>query len=149
MNILKQVCTKDQGKWLLELGVKNESLFCYTGEWHVSEDPQSVDLTSTVYSEFAGWAYNSRIPAFTVSELGVMLSSESGKYVVQTAYNDHFGEWNCEYFVMKETDEEIEWQLEHSEEWESEAVARAHMLIHLLEKKKLTVEEVNQRLIKS
>jgi hypothetical protein len=151
MKIENQVCTLEQAKKLKELGVKQDSLFWYTQDktpnnpnlnlygWPQESMPviimfgqQSKISTSDVYVEYS---------AFTVAELGVML-----QYVgVYSSVNSVLGNWAIHH-VNGYADYELR-QPGNFNNYQWEAEARAAILIELLEDKKITVEEVNQRLI--
>jgi hypothetical protein len=122
MKLEEQVVSLELAKKLKELGVKQESLFYwksfYTGDAVlVTGKPQK----SNKYNSYS---------AFTVAELGEMLP-----WLVEVAEQGYFlnmvknGKKEWQWDVWYELDDDI---LE-SVEAESEANARASMLIYLLE----------------
>lgn len=120
MKIQDQVCTLEQAKRLRELGVRQESLFYHTHseKWGVMPR-KSIDFSGNPSS------------AFTVAELGVMLGTEewSTNYKKQNIFY-----WDAELFALP------------FGAYQTEAEARAAMLIHQLENKLITPEQVNARL---
>jgi hypothetical protein len=149
MKLNNQVCSLEQAKRLNELGITQETFFCYAGGINDTVPPQLL-TTDYVYSECAGWAYNERIAAFTVAELGAMLpewtandtlrleqwaTERQEKRAIQ--YRKNPGE-----FHPTDTPENAIFR-------RTEAAARADMLIYLLEHKYVTPEEVNARLLNS
>lgn len=161
MKLSKQVVSLEQAKKLKELGVEQESLFCFIGDDNPDPKynlPHKLYLTNEAYSEVgAGW-YENRIAAFTVAELGVMLpepfvkrfdfpgytTPKSKKYEVffSTWFWDASGKrtFGCRY----DHDGNINISLGSSIGCEAEA--RAALLIHLIENNHITVEAINQRL---
>lgn len=136
MQLEKQVCSLELSKKLKELGVKQESLFYWVHD----------DLTSTYLAtekqlpiiqagynriphqsmaEDYGWRENvEKCSAFTVAELGEMLKGEFDSGVRK----EHSF---CEYF--KSDGEQL------IEEADTEADARAKMLVYLIENKLITL----------
>ena len=111
MDLSKQVISLELAQKLKDLGVKQESLFCWKpdGGWHLSQ-------------KFGQHS----ISAFTVAELGDILSSTS--YNWQNAKYDHEaakGRWFISDYSNK-----LPVQVE-----ETEADARAKMLVYLIENK--------------
>ncbi len=91
-------------------------------------------------------------PAFNAAELGVMLPCESGMKFFESYYNDHLGSWVCEFRGFKTSEENEEWDFSkpppkiHETEADTEAEARADMIIWLLENESVTAEEINNLL---
>lgn len=126
MNLDSQVCSLELAKKLKDLGVKQESLFCFrrwiapqgssyvAGEWRISLFKSSVRDY-----EF--------ISAFTVGELGEMLPEwfDSCKRAEK--------DWTCRV-MEKHSDKNY-----HAFSY-NEANARAEMLIYLIEKGLITYE---------
>jgi hypothetical protein len=111
-----QVCSLELSKRLEELGVKQESLFCWCGEvGHIN-----LELNAVYDSECN--PYYKICSAFTVAELGDILPNwfDSGR----REENDYM----CRVFE-KESD------IRHHTFDGTEANARAKMLIYLLENK--------------
>lgn len=128
MNIRNQICTFQQAKRLKELGVIQESEFVYfIDEYHLVRRNRNYDLSEIDYC------------AFTVAELGVMLPE-------MFASRFGAGAWIC-YNDKGESEQYPENFCDVISNTEAEA--RSAMLIHLLETKAITAEEVNQRLINS
>ena len=136
MKLQDQVCTLEQAKKLKELGVIQDSIFCFIGDGN--PDPKYFTSFEIYYSANAmlevgaSW-HEHRIAAFTVAELGIMLPSET---LTIRRGSESFPNW--------------EWENEGRQTgwgcFNTEAAARADHLIMLLENKLITVEEVNKRL---
>jgi hypothetical protein len=140
MNLEQQVCSLDLAKRLKELGVKQESQFY----WRCAAT-QHIKRAS--YLWFANGAILKQemldaageVSAFTVAELGEMLpmfvkeEKYSLRYSFWTARVNDGNEWGCAY------------EGEHSNLGgyvfiaDTEADARAKMLVYLLENKLVTV----------
>jgi hypothetical protein len=114
MTLEQQVVSLDLAKKLKELGVKQESLFC----WY----KHKKDGWTLVWPWAKGYEY---ISAFTVAELGEILPDE-----VST---NKYTEPDLKTFMCK-LHAEGDWQkyIEITED-STEADARARMLIYLLE----------------
>lgn len=150
MDIQKQCCTAQQAERLRELGVAQNSYFCYahdvkkmhpsfngeTTEWEAeyNETPAFMEVGS---ASFDGLVYYC---AFTVAELGEAIKLH-GLY---TSINTVFHGWAVHH-VNGYTD--FDFPRGDSNSRETEAEARADILIHLLENKLISAEEVNQRLL--
>ncbi len=115
-----QVCMIEQSKKLLELGVDQKSEFFHT----------KSALGDAIVDKRLASNYHYRIPAFTVSELGIMLPAKSWSYRTEGGF------WICKTCGTKSTP-----MLANTE-----AEARAIKLIHLIETGSITVQEVNERL---
>ena len=133
MKLEQQVCTLEQAKKLKELGVEQKVLY----QWKVN-DVQTVviDTPMAMWIErYVPPVGNAFYAAFTVAELGVMLPSET--------FTQRTGSEDSEY-------DNWEWVDDGNGNanglYETEAEARAAMLIYLLENHLTTPEEVNQRL---
>jgi len=125
MNASQQVCTREQGERLKELGVTALSLFAYQREGGI--------VISHYAPEPFEWLSNP--PAFTVAELGQMLNSE--EYTIRRGSElSEYANWEwCN------DDNEAAYGL-----FASEAEARADRLIVLLESSVVTIEQVNARI---
>lgn len=125
MKLENQVVSLELAKRLKELGVKGSSVF-----WWLN----LADGWKVLYYDFAS-EYDpiNPIQAWTVAELGEMLPEtvSSGKT------------WGGGYRALFVSDAH---KIIHQEDAPTEADARAKMLIHLLENKLITVEEVTARL---
>lgn len=151
MKLQDQICTLEQAKKLRELGVDFYGLFVHYTNKVLTEDRGVILKEKTASWAAIGEIKNGGVinyyPAFTSSELGIMLPETNGVMAFSTHYNDHFGQWECELRDL------VKWEggesmppLAHEEEADTEAEARAAMLIHVLENKLATVEEINNRL---
>jgi hypothetical protein len=126
MRLEDQVCALEYSKRLDELGVKRESLFyhqissSYLGEHH------SIRIWFQPRID-----YGKEYHAYTVAELGEMLPNMSMSF---RAYNKIYSQENwliqCSHY-------------ESNLSSDSEANARAKMLIHLIENGYVKVEELN------
>ena len=128
MKLQDQVCTIEQGKRLMELGVNAPSLFYYAGD----------SIRVSISEEFSGSAIvlNMDNPnschAYTVAELGAMLPAlVTSKRTVSTGEWYIFGSENTGYVCDR---------------FKTEAEAKASFLIHLLEQNLITAEECNKRI---
>jgi hypothetical protein len=127
MELKNQVCSLEQAKKLKELGVKQESLFYFVEE-EVSVADYHTALVwkieyegNQAYVEDIEW--ETRISAFTASELGEMLRSSNDDIIYHTSTTKVALEiFDGEYFSS-----------------EIEADARAEMLIYLLENKLISL----------
>lgn len=132
MKLESQVCSLELSKWLKELGVKHESLFW----WVINFDKETVRLvyeTKTGYYLDTGAGYDPRLfkhldmySAFTVAELGEMLPRRYGTFKTNNntfeCFDDfQFNGGDCIFHA------------------DTEADARAKMLIYLLENKLITL----------
>lgn len=122
MKIEDQVCSLELAKRLKELGVKQDSLFC----WH--DDTILEYLPSDIRNEKVC------IAAFTVAELGEMLpESYKSEFISKSRlaiYKHHYGYYICYEGLDYEGWKKI-MTIEFKEE--TEANARAKMLIWLIE----------------
>lgn len=125
MKLENQVITKEQSQKLYDLGIRGESLFYHTESKFGVMPKSSIDFKN-------GYVKN----AFTISELGQMLPSETG--------TERTGSEDSEYANW-------EWASESDQIgmglFATEVEARADMLIHLLENKLVNVEACNIRLL--
>ena len=130
MKIENQVVTIEQAKKLKELGVTAEPLF-----WYVIDIDPITPLDIIQKWQHSNFDQCEKYPAYTVAELGVMMPSET--------FTQRTGSEDSEY-------DNWEWVDDGNGNanglYETEAEARASMLIYLLENNLTTPEEVNQRL---
>lgn len=125
MTVEQMCCTREQSKRLRELGIDQKSYFYHTIV-HVTHLPY-VPIGETWDKDLIG-------SAWTVGELGIMLPIMF---------------WDCMNYKFSDG-----WEIHYSDAvpavelsyFETEAEARATMLIYLLEKEFITIEEVNKRL---
>jgi len=121
MKLENQVCCLDLSKRLKELGVKQESYFYWNTEF---SKPKVVDRTRIVTAPiYFGDKY---VSSFTVAELGEMLPENTSTFKEPVGKR----EWVC-------TRNEPSVMLSFREN--TEADARAKMLVYLLENKLITL----------
>jgi hypothetical protein len=132
MKLQSQVCTLEQSKRLKELGIIQES---YLYHYFFDNVPRNLSGQWKLHHEYhKNFEHYS---AFTVAELGVMLS---------TTDNIH---WSSRIMTDKISYCHVELYNDAWGAYENEAKGRAELLIHLLNNNVLTPEEVNTRLIQS
>lgn len=128
MKIENQVCSLEQSKRLLGLGIEGNSFFM----WHIGGVTGEWIVIDSVHSNIT----NEDFPAFTLSELGQMLNSET--------YTQRTGSEDSEYANW-------EWINDGNETGSGlfgyEVWARADMLIACLENGSLSSENCNKRLV--
>lgn len=142
MKLIDQVCTIDQAKHLKELGVEQKSLFYFHhafdkpvfGETPVTETGKQYKKVQVCNDK------NGSFAAFTVAELGVMIQ-QIGLY---TCVNTVLMGWAVHH-VNEYADYEFK-QPGNMNSYDTEAQARAAILIELLEDKKVSVSGINDRL---
>jgi hypothetical protein len=136
MQLYKQVCTLAQSARLVELGVNIEPFLWWVQERAYPDNcnvltaehkPKGIDIDAFII-----------LPAYTVAELGEMLPIEYGtlpdeypekeQRIYYAVKSSRFGDYNQHLPV----------------DFETEAEARAAMLIHLLEQGVLKPEQINQ-----
>ena len=142
MRTKDQVCTFEQANKLKKLGIKQESLF-----YHFLSEENDIAIVSCDIVEFI--KVGTLFSAFTVSELGEMLPN-----ILPDEYSD-YGKVLMQIFPDGKTQKEyateyvsINGELDYgatifSEEGRTEAESRAAMLIFLLEKGIVKVEDIN------
>lgn len=152
MKLENQVCTFEQAKKLKELGVSSRSKFVIA----LQEDGETGTYCFVINNGIPVSVYDGTnkslyktIPVYTVAELGAMLPDTynrifNGASMAQITSCRHFSEKTYCLFVeeLVNTDETFLIDVRK----DTEAEARAAMLIYLLEKNITTVEEVNNRL---
>lgn len=150
MKVENQVCTLEQAEKLNMFGVKQIGHFSYKYTEPMATDVKygyagnGFKLFPTDYFNKKDATYYS---AFTVAELGVMLPVTLGAAnldIIQIdvecyKYEKSFGIQLSDYVGAAQ-------RTLHIVDCNTEAEARAAMLIHLLENNLIKVEEVNQRL---
>ncbi len=142
MKLSKQVCSLELAKKLKELGAEQDSLF-----WWQHQEAEQLDPISTNKCIEDCWYItntqetNESMSAFTVAELGEMLPHKIIKKGVDYYYetgkttkdNQHYKEHEVLYsYADYEIDADI---ICHLASGDTEADARARMLIYLLENK--------------
>lgn len=136
MKLQDQVCTMQQGRRLIELGIEPISIFSHyiimpsiTGdEWH-------YDIGLSEYYD-SGTLQERSSPAFTVAELGVLLPSNTASYL-PLGEKDKW--WTDHKFIRHDVTDD-------SCLAPTEAQSRAALLVHLLETNQITADEANKRL---
>jgi hypothetical protein len=128
MKLEQQVCNLDLAKRLKELGVKQESVFC----WATNDLEHKLEnyRVKPVNGGFVPDGYISQdFPsAFTVAELGEMMPPER-----QSFRDGHESVWKM--YIHSVISGSVEKVIREN----TEADARAKMLIYLIENKLLTV----------
>ena len=135
MELQKQCCSLDLAKKLKKLGILQRSIFnWYYEPKFVGIHGRSGDRHHLVYCppSWGNWVLIAS--AYTVAELGVMLN---GTIIGSSFWIRNFHD--CHIQLLRGNNKQ---QFDGN----TEAEARAAMLIYLLESKIITVEEVNQRL---
>ena len=162
----KQVCSIEQAKRLIKLGIAIDSIFLYVINWlnprcEPVDDGELIILDEQQHifqrkGELRG-AQIEFVSAFTVAELGQMLPDKFNSQGFEHGDNADMS-WFCrnervDTFPYCELSKEPNTPV-YSRNKElvpdtygaTEAIARAAMLIHLLEKGYFRAEEVNKRL---
>lgn len=151
MKLEQQVVSLELAKKLKELGVKQEGLYVWTNQtipetlWSVGEFEARWGSQGGAYDEFI---------AFTVAELGEMLPDytiELGNLKIGKCETDHMtmkkhkkGWWNISYWTWenaytKNKDIFLRENDKYLQQADTEADARAKMLIYLIENKLITI----------
>lgn len=118
-----QVCSLDLAKKLKELGVKQESLFGWYGTEYQKNETDIPQVHLMGSGDEMSWHYT-LCSAFTASELGEMLPECCEHYQTPRGTRAREkGKWKTT----------SEFAVTHPAHAETEADARAKMLIHLLE----------------
>ncbi len=158
MKLENQVCTIEQAKRLKELGIDGGSHF-YHVPWKASDFEGCFigakcdkgfyhDLDGMVETFDAPEYY----PAFTVAELGAMLPDQTktnSNIEFAELFIKYDGEWVVGYDVDMQTEGGYGATVKEAYRvmyGETEAQARAAMLIHLLENNLTTASDCNNRL---
>lgn len=147
MELKNQVCSLELANRLRELGVKQESIF-----WHWATDVEEDGLTwwtvvdkeprrgKRVRELSTPDHYRGKIAAFTVAELGEMLpmSVEAGKPDWEMPHTLYFnsGRLSDEWEVCYSNGGSV---MNHKERANTEADARAKMLVYLLDNHLVTL----------
>lgn len=156
MKIENQVCSLEQAKRLKELGITQESYFSWCGDetqrlWDNGKDGLAVSdwvyVSETIPLNNQEADHREMVPsakpfaaAYTVAELGAMIQ-QIGVY---TSVNTVLMGWAVHH-VNGYKDYELR-QPGNLNTYKTEAEARATILIELLEDRKISAEEVNERL---
>lgn len=135
MKLEDQVCSLELAKRLKDLEVKQESLF-YFSKLSIQDTYQLELRRHMVSGEIVLADCTDYISAFTVAELGEMLPAivENNYYFTSVKlYNLHH--WGADYRNWETNEPFCLWDTEA----ETEANARAKMLIYLIENKLIEV----------
>lgn len=124
MELIKQVCSLESAKRLKELGVKQKSLFWWS-EYHNGQQILWEDEKKQQEPERFNLDWYS---AFTVAELGEMLPEDCASGKATLGKDCGFGNFTCIKFLERK-----------NVFAETEAEARAKMLIYLLENKLIKI----------
>lgn len=153
MNLEQQVVSLDLAKRLKELGVKQESV-CYWAERYQLDDigRKVVGVRFSTNPDFSGTTYSyfheqDICAAFTVAELGEMLP-----WLVEKNGEMYWSElikngpkslgaktWEVFYKTCEDETGDVEILRDFTASADTEADARAKMLIYLIENKLITV----------
>jgi hypothetical protein len=129
--IEEQLCSLEQAKKLVKLGLRTPTIFYYTVD--ITSKRRRIryghDLQAVNTSDFNEVCYKF-YPAYTVAELGVLLPS------------DIFVDGYCVFEMEQLGKHEPHW-LWRGEEYNTEAQARAEALIWLIENDYLKAEDLN------
>lgn len=143
MTLEQMCCTREQSKRLRELGIDQKSYFYHTIV-HVTHLPY-VPIGETWDKDLIGSAY-------TVAELGIMLPHNFTSCALdpkRTTKTEIVGNWwvyESDFSDECETCSEPGSLTRRELARDTEAQARAAILIYLIENERLSVEEVNKRL---
>lgn len=142
MNLESQVIPLQQAKRLKELGVKQESYFMFLPYFNDENGKTyGFNLTETYSDGGTGTPFadpEKGFSAFTCAELGEMLPQQ---YITYKSHYEATGEpcyliWETKGIIPQGKPKEI---------GDTEAEARGAMLIHLIENKLITVEQINSK----
>lgn len=125
MKLEQQVVSLDLAKRLKKLGVSQDSLYSW-----LNADPRSAQANDVWYVALTEAEHILELPefaAFTVAELGEMMPAEVATYRYE---EEDFAEWMCKLHVKDDWSKYI-----NIIPGNTEADARAKMLIYLLENK--------------
>lgn len=140
MKIEEQVCSLIQAKRLKELGVTQEVIYCHIPVNNLQHDKFHVEDISYVFAEYGEEWMKYGFAAYTVAELGKMLPA---RFVTYKSGDDKYDLEKGLYSVTSIRISEIKRYYD-----QTEARARAGMLIMILEDKIITAAEINNSLIK-
>ena len=129
MKLEQQVCSLELSKRLKELGVKQESLW-----WWVINNKKN-NLAEVWQQPCRDIFDYTNYSAFTCAELGEMLPIDSCYSIKKDLDEDENGLWECRYtYVTKDSGPKAVLA-------NTEANARASMIVYLLENKLMKLEE--------
>jgi hypothetical protein len=127
MTLESQLCSFELAQRLKELGVKQESLFCWTTDLDLEYLPFEIRNNEIC------------IAAFTVSELGEMLP----KYIIQEGHEYYYNQIlskHCDSWAIFYSNSFHFWDGDDVGD-KNEANARAKMLIYLIENKLIALND--------
>lgn len=129
MKIENQVCTLEQAKRLAEL--LGEGMPSPTWYW-IFDSSMKWQLFPKDYCDLEAEGID-YYPAYTVAELGLMLMEHDDDYAFSSFYDSHMGFYCCDARKRDEDHTDGFRPLENIVEADTEAQARAQLLIYLLE----------------
>lgn len=112
-----------------------------TGDFQAVRSIDSELTTSD--GEFCGSKEPAR--AFTVAELGELLVVDDDEHFCYSSYNEHHGVWSA-YLQKRDEGSDAGFKSVCQTEGDTEAEARADMLIHLLVNKIIATESLNSEI---
>lgn len=134
MELKDQVTPLELAKKLHKLGLKERSI----ASWYTGDS----NLGPMVFFTLPGEPKENHYAAFTASELGELLPTQSGIISWDVSYNDHQGQWDCRiYDLVKYFQTESVSPIPpiaYEAEGETMAEAMADALIHCIENKLVT-----------
>lgn len=164
MKIEDQVCSLPLAKRLVELGLDEGAVMLYILVANEVALVIHTDEDNFIYFKeqpSAHYCYGKdreHYPAFSVAELGVMLPSHFPSFVHDDLSSAHCINYRVDGFPLSDEDANmvdnptpnhiLNKELVPLQAGETEANARAYMLIYLIENNYITIEEVNKRLNK-
>lgn len=123
MRLEGQVVSLELAKKLKELGVKQESLFY----WSFYDDGNSIDAPAVAFVDNCNLSFmEDLVSAFTVAELGEM-------FPINTSTTKGASWWHCQWWDGVQDITRDKATKHHRIPSETEADARAKMLVYLLE----------------
>jgi hypothetical protein len=138
MNIENQVCTLEQAQKLKELGIAQNMCYFYWERCPLEQRHTVKPFDDVIDSNLIGSGNElpvTAFSAFTVAEMGVLLPGHIGADLDIAMDIENF---NDQFYVCYPSIKTV---------WgDTEAEARANMLIYMIETGKLTDQEINQRL---
>lgn len=134
MNIDKQVCSLEQSEKLLELGIEVDPALIWVENWDGKSHQVALNDDGAV-PEFLN-----PVPAYTVAELGEMLNTYPAAYGYgHTWHTSYLGPYNWSASWKYTGLNQIPFS-----GGRNEAMARAGLLIRLLEKKVIEAKAINK-----
>lgn len=129
------VCSSDLAKKLKELGVPQRSVF-----WWLDRPGSGLEVVIAWLGYGANHGFQRCFAAFTSAELGEMLpESLNGQGWLSIRQGGEDGGWGASYGHLSRRGDGSVWEPTKTMEADTEADARAKMLIYLLENGLLTL----------